>query len=390
MPNERKHLGVWYDVSMLKNNTSEALLTHVLQILDVETYTIRDSGKTIVFTGQLKQMSNDAFDQLQDQLHPYGYHALLRHDHGRDIVITSPHPTTAKMPRPWLNLVLFSLTVFTTLVAGAFMEGQVPWTSLDALLAGAPFSFSIICILGVHELGHYFAARHYKMQVTLPYFIPFIPFFPLGIGTMGAVIRMKSPMTSRRALFDVGLAGPIAGLLVAIPVLMIGLAQSELVPTSATRLSIILGKPLIYKVLRFFVVGSLPPETSIAHSSVAFAGWVGLFVTALNLLPAGQLDGGHIAYAVWGRAHRLMAQTTFIALVAMGIGPMLLGLLPNVGPVAGWSGWIVWAVLLSVFGLQHPLVLDDVTPLDKPRRIIGVIAIILMLALITPVPFSLR
>ncbi|RME46371.1 MAG: site-2 protease family protein, partial [Chloroflexi bacterium] len=242
-----------------------------------------------------------------------------------------------------------------------------------------------------HELGHYFVARHYKMEVTLPYFIPFFP-FPFGIGTMGAVIRMKSPMTSRKALFDVGLAGPIAGLLVAIPVLIIGLRQSVVVPARMIGgdVTLLLGEPLLYKAISRLVLGPLPDTVDVALNPIAFAGWVGLFVTAMNLLPAGQLDGGHIAYAVWGRAHRLLAQTTFVGLIAMGIGPFFLNMLPGVGPVPGWSGWLIWALLLSVFGLRHPPALDDVTPLTGPRRIAGIMAIALLVLLITPVPFSVQ
>lgn len=382
-------------------NLTETLLRYVLDVLDVHTYTIKDHGQTVVFTGRLREDSGTAFERLQARLSPLGYHALLRRDRGQDIVVTTPAPEATTKSRTWLNLLLFTATILTTLVSGSFMEGRVPWASWDALLAGAPFALAILSILGTHELGHYFVARYYDMQVSLPYFIPFLP-VPLGIGTMGAVIRLKSPMTSRKALFDVGLAGPIAGLLVAIPVLAIGLWQSELVPAHSMSQGIVLplgqpplyegllGAPLLYKVISHLALGPLPQNVDVALSPVAFAGWVGLFVTAMNLLPAGQLDGGHIAYAVWGRAHRYLAQTTFVGLVAMGIGPFFLNMLPGVGPVPGWSGWLIWAVLLSVFGLRHPPALDDVTPLAGPRRVAGILALLLLITLITPVPFNLR
>ncbi len=372
-------------------NVAESLLRYVLDVLDVHTYTIKEHGETIVFAGRLREDSGRAFDRLQQRLHPLGYHALLRRDHGQDIVVTTPAPVIESASRPWLNILLLVATIVTTLVSGALMEGRRPWTGLDALLAGAPFSIAILSILGTHELGHYFVARHYKMEVTLPYFIPFFP-FPFGIGTMGAVIRMKSPMTSRKALFDVGLAGPIAGLLVAIPVLIIGLRQSVVVPARMIGgdVTLLLGEPLLYKAISRLVLGPLPDTVDVALNPIAFAGWVGLFVTAMNLLPAGQLDGGHIAYAVWGRAHRLLAQTTFVGLIAMGIGPFFLNMLPGVGPVPGWSGWLIWALLLSVFGLRHPPALDDVTPLTGPRRIAGIMAIALLVLLITPVPFSVQ
>ena len=151
-----------------------------------------------------------------------------------------------------------------------------------------------------------------------------------------------------------------------------------------------LGEPLLYKAISRLALGPLPSSVDLSLNSVAFAGWLGLFVTALNLLPAGQLDGGHIAYAVWGKAHRYLAQTTFVGLLALGIGPFFLSRLPGFGSVPGWSGWLIWAVLLSFFGLRHPPALDDVTPLTGARRIAGVLAIILLITLITPVPFSLR
>lgn len=369
----------------------QALLGHVLDVLDVHTYTVKEHGETVVFTGRLREDSGTAFDRLQEHLRPLGYHALLRRDRGQDVVVTTPAPEAGTVSRLWLNVLLFSATILTTLISGSFMEHRVPWASLDALLAGAPFALAILSILGTHELGHYFVARYYNMRVTLPYFIPFFP-FPFGIGTMGAVIRMKSPMTNRKALFDVGLAGPIAGLVVAIPVLVIGVLHADLVPTymSSPGFSLMLGKPLMYKLIVHLTLGPLPDGVGVEFNPILFAGWVGLFVTAMNLLPIGQLDGGHIAYAVWGKAHRYLARTTFVGLVALGVGPVFLNMLPGVGPVPGWSGWLVWAVLLSIFGLRHPPALDDVTPLTGPRRILGVLAIILMITLITPVPFSLR
>lgn len=370
---------------------AESLMGYVLDVLDVHTYKLEDHGDTVVFTGRLREDPDNAFARLQAHLHPLGYHALLRRDRGQDIIVTTPAPQVSPASSPWLNVLLFAATVLTTLVAGALMEGQLPWTGLDALLAGAPFSIAILSILGTHELGHYFVARYYGMQVSLPYFIPFLP-FPLGIGTMGAVIRMKSPMTSRKALFDVGLAGPVAGLVVAIPVLALGLRLSELVPAHAAgnNMALLLGEPLLYKGISHLVLGSLPETVDVLLNPIAFAGWVGLFVTAMNLLPAGQLDGGHIAYAVWGRAHRYLAQTTFVGLVVMGIGPFLLSKLPGMGTVPGWSGWLIWALLLSFFGLRHPPALDDVTPLAGPRRFVGVLAIALVVTLITPVPFSVQ
>jgi membrane-associated protease RseP (regulator of RpoE activity) len=190
----------------------------------------------------------------------------------------------------------------------------------------------------------------------------------------------------------VGLAGPIAGLLVAIPVLLMGLQRSQLGPSYTLSVggTLFLGKSLLYKAIARAALGSIPPGMDVASDPIAFAGWFGLFITAMNLMPIGQLDGGHVAYAVWGRGHSLLARTTFVGLIAMGIGPWLLSLVPGIGPVPGWSGWLVWAVLLSLFGLRHPPALDDVTSLGWPRRLLGVLSLLLMLSLITPVPFRIH
>jgi membrane-associated protease RseP (regulator of RpoE activity) len=270
-----------------------------------------------------------------------------------------------------VNIVLLLATLVTTVFVGATHRGADPFAQPWSLVLGLPFAVTLLSILGVHELGHYFTARRYGITVTLPFFIP----APVGLGTFGAFIKMKSPVTDRKALFDVGIAGPLAGLCLALPAIVVGLSWSELVPEASSRhVGIVLGTPLLFSFLQWVTLGSLPQGADVLLHPVAFAGWIGLFVTALNLLPIGQLDGGHVAYALLGSHHRKVAIVTLLALAGMG--------------VAYWPGWLFWAGLSLFLGLKHPPPLDDLTPLDERRRVMGVLSLLLLLSLITPSPFS--
>jgi membrane-associated protease RseP (regulator of RpoE activity) len=218
--------------------------------------------------------------------------------------------------------------------------------------------------------------RRYGIRVTLPFFIPAPPIPPLAIGTFGALIRIRSPMIDRRSLFDVGIAGPLAGLVVALPTIVIGLLLSRPLPVGpGSEPGIRLGSPLLFSALQWLTVGPDLPGQDVLLHPVAFAGWFGLFVTGLNLLPIGQLDGGHMAYALLGRGHRI------VSLIALGV----LGVMG----ITAWPGWFVWATLAFVLGRRHPPPLNDVDPLDRKRRIVGVLTFLLLLSLITPTPFTL-
>jgi membrane-associated protease RseP (regulator of RpoE activity) len=224
----------------------------------------------------------------------------------------------------------------------------------------------------VHEFGHYFTARHYQASVSLPYFIPAPPPFPFG--TLGAIIRMRSPATNRNSLFDIAAAGPLAGLAIAIPAILLGLDWSTVGPVPAG--GIIFGDSLLMRLLVYLKFGALAEGTDVFIHPVALAGWVGLFVTALNLFPVGQLDGGRIAYALLGRRHRVVGIATFLALLVMGA-------------VTGAANWVVWAALLFfLVGFHHSPPLDDVTPLTPGRVIVGVICLLLLVLLIPPVPIQ--
>jgi len=249
---------------------------------------------------------------------------------------------------------------------------ETPWL----LYKGIPFSFTLLLILFTHEMGHYLASRWHHLDVTLPYFIPAPP-IPFIIGTLGAYIRIRSPIQDRRALLDVGASGPLVGLLVAIPILALGLKFSEvarITPGGEAPGGFVLGECLLFKLISWLTLGPLPQDHHIFLHPMAFAGWLGLFVTNLNLIPIGQLDGGHVSYALFGNHSRWIAKIFFGFLLLCGL--------------FGWAGWLVWAVLLYFMGFFHPQPLHDWVPLDQQRWWIGVVTIAVFILTFTAVPMK--
>ncbi len=258
------------------------------------------------------------------------------------------------MRRSWINVLLFILTVASTWLTG-----------------GPSYSIAIMLILLGHELGHYFMSRRHGIRATLPYFLPF-PFSPFG--TFGAVIRMEGITPSRKALFDTGVAGPLTSLILSIPAIVIGLRLSEIVPTSQLKEGTFrLADPLLFSFIQRLVIGHVPETSDIILHPVGYAGWVGLFVTALNLLPIGQLDGGHIAYALFGKKSRMIY---LIAILVMAFITVFYN-----------PGWILLVILFIIFGFRHPAPMDDLTPLDGNRKLLGVIAFAAFFLSFTPAPF---
>jgi membrane-associated protease RseP (regulator of RpoE activity) len=258
------------------------------------------------------------------------------------------------MRRIFIHIVLFILTVASTLIVG-----------------GPAYAFTIILILLGHEMGHYFMSRRYGVRATLPYFLPF-PFSPFG--TLGAVIRMESLVSSRKALFDTGVAGPFTSLLLSIPAIMIGLRLSEVIPASQLKEGTLrLGDPLIFSFIQRLVMGQIQENYDVLLHPIGYAGWVGLFVTALNLLPVGQLDGGHIAYSLFGRKSRIiyLIVIAIMAFITIFYNP----------------GWILLLILMVLFGFKHPAPIDDSTPLDGKRKLLGGIAFLAFFLSFTPAPF---
>ena len=279
-----------------------------------------------------------------------------------------------KPPRRLLHLGLLLATVVTTVIAGALQQGVNPLETPELLYTGIPFSFTLLLILGAHEMGHYLVSRRHHLDVTLPYFIPAPP-IPFIIGTFGAFIRIRSPIRDKRALLDVGCSGPLIGVLVAIPVILIGLKLSTVTVIGGGEETITLGEPLLFKLLSRLALGPMTPEQNVILHPVAFAGWIGLLVTALNLIPVGQLDGGHVAYALFPEYQRY---------ISLGV----LGLLVVCG-VVFWSGWLLWAVLLVFLGWRHPPPYEFWVPLDRRRRVLGVITIVVFGLTFSPAPFVL-
>jgi membrane-associated protease RseP (regulator of RpoE activity) len=273
--------------------------------------------------------------------------------------------------RLWIHLVLFLLTLLTTTGAGAMLSGIDPLSNPEGLVHGLPFSVTLMVILLVHEMGHYLTARHHGVPASLPYFIP----APTFIGTFGAFIRMEARPTNRRALFDVAAAGPLAGLALAVPAVVIGLQLSTVTPESAGG-GITLGSSVLLTLLSKLTLGLLPNEANIAIHPIGFAGWIGLFVTALNLLPVGQLDGGHVVYSLFGSRHIWISRVAFVAILSLGVTRL-------------WDGWIVWGILLLFLGMRHPPALDADTPLDFKRKVVGWFVLMVFVVTFIPAPFSI-
>ena len=279
-----------------------------------------------------------------------------------------------------LPLGLFLATVATTLWAGAYAarsnprEGPVQFLLNDpaSLLTGLPFAGTLLGILVTHEFGHYLLSRIHRVPTSLPLFIPGPPHF---IGTFGAIIRMRGPILSRKALFDIGVAGPIAGFVVAVVALVIGLRLSRVVTNEAVY-GLHLGEPLLLQFVSWLVLGPLPDGYDVVLHPVGFAAWFGLFVTSLNLIPIGQLDGGHVAYALWGPRQRTVALAALPFLLALGFMP------------GGWPGWFLWAGMAGLVGLGHPPVRDPEAALGQTRIWVGWGALAIFVLTFAPVPFS--
>jgi membrane-associated protease RseP (regulator of RpoE activity) len=314
-----------------------------------------------------------------------------------------PELTVVSRPKPryWLHGLLLGLTVLTTLTVGARLEHNfllnLPAYTTDEdlfpffwalrsparLLMGVPFSASLLLILLAHEMGHYLYCVRYRVAATLPFFIP----APTLIGTLGAFIRIKGPIRSRRALFDIGIAGPIAGFVIALPILFLSLAISRPMPGMGES-DIQFGFPLIFALAHRLLggAGAAVPLTQFNLHPMARAAWVGMFATALNLLPGGQLDGGHIVYSLWPRAHRYISWLTVGILLPMG--------------KSLWAGWFVWAVLLTASGMRHPrigpayarfLFADEADPwpkLGRARWLLAVLALVMLALTFMPQPIA--
>ncbi len=402
-------------ISNKRNDEIRAVVETVLRI-DQETFYAEnsppdfnimiispDSRPVATFSGQLLLDSEAAYEQLDTLCAPLDLLPAFREGsadmpHVVHVLRGRPNP----QPRGrMLNLVLFTLTVFTVLLVGtgialseiSAVEDPTTLSQTDQnslanleqclqsgsvgevcffpeLWRGIPYAFSLLLILGAHELGHYFLARRHKLAVTLPYFIP----FPGGFfGTMGAFIQLRQPMRNRKVLLDVGAAGPLIGLIFAIPILILGIATSPVKEVVAGGLTE--GNSFLYALLKIIIKGQFYPSggMDMYMNQFATAGWTGLFVTALNLIPVGQLDGGHTLYSLIGRRARRL----YYPLLVVMVGLCFLS-----------EVWILWVILLFLFGRVHAIPLDDLTPLDPRRRWLALLALFVFAMIFVPVPFT--
>lgn len=334
----------------------------------------------IRFRGRLLLDAEAAYALIAPRFRDLGKLPLLQEEGAGVALLVLPALPPPAPSRLWLALLLFVATIASTIYVGAqdldLTTGQPVWSWAD----GISFSAALLGILLAHELGHYIAARREGVAVSYPFFIP-MPIFLLG--TMGAFISIKEPVPNRRALLAIGIAGPLAGLAVAIPVLLLGLSLSEVRNVDALREALpnvtyfTEGNSLIYAALKVLVFGRmLPagPEDVFLHP-VALAGWAGLFVTGLNLLPAGQLDGGHVFFALFGpRPAQIMSMA--VAVVLLGLGFL-------------WSGWFLWAVIVALLGQRHSPLLNEVTPLRGGWRLLAVFGLIVFALVFMPAPITL-
>lgn len=342
-------------------------------------------GRLVHLRGRLLGEASEATRRIIEHCDSLGLDAFVSGDAGYAHLKIS----TKRRPRPsrrWLYPVFALLTFLTVLWAGGMHVGVDISHHPQSWYLGLPFALGLLAILTAHELGHYITARRYGVSVTPPLFLPFPN--PL-IGTLGALIQMRSPLPGRRALFDIGLAGPLAGVVTAIPVILIGLSLSTTVPGYAPSGFLALGPPVLIRLLEMDLWVNLPPiyhllrlishgapvvgEVLVLHPT-AFAGWLGLFVTALNLVPVGQLDGGHVIYSAQRRLYGPLS-TVMVTLV------LLLAVF--------WPGWAVWGIILFFVSRKRPAPLDDITPLDRGRRLASLGALLLFLLCLTPVPILL-
>lgn len=357
-------------------------LQGLFHVSDVQLHGSGHPDGEIAFTGRYPHDTDSAYEEIRQRFQELGYTPLLRRENDHDELLAFKGIVGAgRTGNPLVNVALLLATILTTLAAGASLAGDNTFFRslfvadargvLAAARLGAPFAITLLGILGVHEFGHYIAARLHGVTATLPYFIP-LPFG--GLGTLGAFISVRSPMKNRTVLFDIGLAGPIAGFVVALPLLIVGICLSEPVPSFTRALTLnALGSSVLVDFVTGLATDMRSGETLLLHP-VFFAAWFGVLITGINLLPIGQLDGGHVAYGLLGRNAHQLARGSLLLLFVAGIA-----LSPT---------WLLWAVFVLFGGLHHPPPLNDITGLNRPRQIAGALTAVLFFLIITPVPFG--
>lgn len=331
---------------------------------------IGKSEKKWIVSGYLLQ--DITLDHLEQEVKHSSVDIKVINDHNDVTLFIEENKVVLTIPKiPRINVILFLITILSTLFAGAMMEGADIYNSPFELFKGIPFSITLMLILGTHEFGHYYYAQKHGVDATLPYFIP----APTIIGTFGAFIKINSPIRKKNALLHIGAAGPIAGFIVAVPALIIGLTQSTVITLDETFEGMRLGDSLLMMGLTGIIFPGLGPNQDILLHSVAFAGWIGLLVTMLNLLPIGQLDGGHIAYAMLGEKYDKVAITALLSLIPLSYFTL---------------NWLIWGALILILmrTVKHPPVMNIHEPLSYKDKKIGYMCLAIFILCFIPAPFS--
>lgn len=343
-------------------------------LMEIDRYQWDERG-TLTLRGTLNDRADAIYRTIRSRLERFGFTPFLTRAGEGDELVAVPGVVERRRPRLWLPVALFVATMFSVLLTGALNEGADLLHNPGSLLLGVPFAATLLAILFTHEMGHYVVGRLRKAPVSLPYFIPMPPFISFT-GTMGAVIVQREPMEDRRTILEVGIAGPLAGLAVAIPLLLFGLSRSTVGPPAGASY-VQEGNSLLYAAAKWLMFGRLLPSggVDVQLSPVAWGAWIGLLITMLNLLPIGQLDGGHVAYALLGeRAH-------YLAYALIG-ACVLLGLLVS-------TTWLFWAVLALVIGPRHPAPLNDISRLDAKHVALAVFGLVVFVLLFMPDPLRI-
>lgn len=389
----------------MDNQTHDEIIKNIQLFFKIEDLTIGDNSADYIyrFRGQFLTDYEQAHNALFESLSVYRMIPVFRRETTGEVIYLRNAPNRSVASRNWVNLLLFVLTTVSVVYTGmgyteekyiAGLSNTTEITFATLLHGGLPFAFSLLAILLAHEFGHYFAARHHKTIATLPYFLP----FPTLLGTLGAVIIWKDTPRNKKVVFDVGIAGPIAGLILSIPIVVYGLSISSIGPINPGQGGFVEGNSIFYLFAKYLVFGKLLPQptsygdlgpilywvkyfftglpiissgTDVFISPVAMAGWAGLLVTSLNLLPVGQLDGGHVIGALLGTKKKAMLPIILLALAVMGFF---------------WNGWWLWLAMLWFTGNRDVEPLDGLTEIDPIRKRIAFGLIIVFLLVFMPVP----
>ncbi|NDJ54271.1 MAG: hypothetical protein GYB68_14465 [Chloroflexi bacterium] len=454
LPNPSRLEDGSFRTTAFPDSAVEAMRKAALNVMEIDSVTLVDSSSAqerlpqspMIIRGKLRVSAEAAFSELRPKFEQVGHTPMLRQeDDGLVALRALPMVFNQKRGIAWGPLILLIITLISVFLVGVGGELYVPfptavqyvindiepnpeiippdrWPSdadfWRAMGIGGLYTLSLLGILGAHEMGHYLVARRYKVDVSPPFFIP----LPIGIlGTMGAVIAMREPAPNRKIQFDIGVAGPLAGLVLAIPIVLVGLSLSEVSTIEEVRqtlppslqdqlVTISEGQSLVYLGAKLLIFGEILPngERDVWIHPIAFAGWAGLLVTALNLIPIGQLDGGHVMYGLVGKQMNRLRVPVIAALFSMAIigsirdtvtalpaeaftNPLfqILQVIAN-SPLPGWSGWWLWGFLLLFLVRQHAPVLDEITELDPNRRALGIAMIVIFVLIFTPVPLVIN